>query len=529
MAASVEFLNGIAWLSNTFDLMSSNVELEPQATRTQQAQESQDSSEEAGINSQQLKPVDGGRDAWTVLIAGFVFESIFWGFPSCFGVFQNYYSNLPEFKDDISNISLIGTLAQGFVYLAAPLSAMATKRFPKYQRQQIWLGWPLCVLGLLTASFTNSVSGLIATQGFLYGFGFVTLTYPIISMINEWWVARKGMAFGVISAASGATGAVMPFIIDALLHKYGHKTTLRASAVAMVFLTGPLIPLFRGRLPVSDQAALPRTDWSFLRRPVFWVYASAILMQGLGFFFPLVFLPSYASSVGLSSFDGALLLALMAIAQVLGQFAFGYLSDKHLSVNTLSTAACVAAAAATLALWGLGKSMTLLVLFSIIYGFFGFGFGTLRVAMGREVSNDPSTVYATYAMFVFVQGIGNILITPISTSLMASKPILREQYGAGKYDGIIILTGVEAQNLRKGRRRLTQPFVIGTNYLIFKDKFSPRCKYYLSLSTYGIRDHRKCTAVTESDYANRPPRIPVQQSGEARFPGETNHEQSLDT
>lgn len=28
---------------------------------------------------QVLKPVDRGRDAWTVLIAGFVFEAIFWG------------------------------------------------------------------------------------------------------------------------------------------------------------------------------------------------------------------------------------------------------------------------------------------------------------------------------------------------------------------------------------------------------------------------------------------------------------------
>ena len=29
--------------------------------------------------SQQLKPVDGGKDAWIVLIAGIVFEAFFWG------------------------------------------------------------------------------------------------------------------------------------------------------------------------------------------------------------------------------------------------------------------------------------------------------------------------------------------------------------------------------------------------------------------------------------------------------------------
>lgn len=28
---------------------------------------------------EELNPVDRGRDAWTVLIAGFAFEALFWG------------------------------------------------------------------------------------------------------------------------------------------------------------------------------------------------------------------------------------------------------------------------------------------------------------------------------------------------------------------------------------------------------------------------------------------------------------------
>ena len=35
---------------------------------------------ECGSTSpQELKPVDGGRDAWMILIAGIVYEAIFWG------------------------------------------------------------------------------------------------------------------------------------------------------------------------------------------------------------------------------------------------------------------------------------------------------------------------------------------------------------------------------------------------------------------------------------------------------------------
>ena len=361
----------------------------------------------------------------------------------CFGVFQTYYAQMPEFQDDKDNIPLIGTLAQSLYYLGGPLSALATKKFPKYQRQQIWAGWPLSILGLLCASFTSSVSGLIATQGFLYGLGFVTVSYPIVSMVNEWWVVRKGMAFGLISASSGLTGAVMPFIIEALLARYGYRTTLRASAVAMAILTFPLLFLLKGRLPASEHSTLARSNWAFLRSSLFWIYASAILIQGIGFFFPTVFLPSFASSLNISSVNGALLLSVMSISQVLGQFALGYLSDKNLSVSLLAAICCIVGAVSSFTLWGLGKSMTLLILFTIVYGFFSFGFGTLRVAMGRAVSDDPSTVVSTFSIFVFLQGVGNILVSPISAALM-SAPTAVERFGTGKYEGVIILTGTSS-------------------------------------------------------------------------------------
>ncbi|KAI1103895.1 MFS general substrate transporter [Jackrogersella minutella] len=389
--------------------------------------------------SQELKPVDRGRDAWTVLIAGLVFEALFWGYPMCFGVFQNYYSGLPEFQSDTTNIAFIGTLAQGLPTLGAPFSALLTKRFPRYQRQQIWIGWPMCIFGLLAASFTSSVNGLIGTQGIMYGVGFVTLTYPIVNMINEWWVARKGMAFGLISASSGVTGAFLPFVMEYLLQRYGYRTTLRICAVALAVLTAPLIPLLKARLPASDRAALRRTDWAFLKRPLFWIYGSAIFVQGIGFFFPIVFLPSYAASIGIPPINGALLVALMSVAQVLGQFAFGYISDKNLPVSFLTSLCCVAAAVASFTFWGLAKSMALLAVFSLVYGFFGFGFGTMRVAMGRAVSDDPSTVLSTYSIFVCLQGIGNILVGPVSAALMSTSTE-RERYAVGKYGGVVLLT-----------------------------------------------------------------------------------------
>lgn len=361
------------------------------------------------------------------------------GFPISFGVFQDYYSKQPEFEGS-SQIALIGTMAQGTCYLGAPLSALLTKRFPKYHRQQIWVGLPICISGLVAASFTSSVSGLIATQGVMYGVGFIVLTYPIICMVDEWWIQRKGMAFGVISCASGASGAVMPFITSALLEKYGYKTTLQATAVAMALLTGPLIPLLKGRLPPAEHGAVARVNWSFLRKPLFYIYALSTLIQGLGFFFPAIYLPTYATALGLSATEGALILAIMSIAQTLGQFAFGFMTDKQFSVSGLVTGCSVMATIAVLAIWGLAKSLGLLILFSIIYGVFAYAFSTMRVGMGKAVSDDPSAVIATYAILVFCQGIGNVLVGPISSGLL-SQNIVLDTYAISKFKNVVIFTG----------------------------------------------------------------------------------------
>lgn len=117
-------------------------------------------------------------------------------------MFQEYYSHQPEFEGQ--NVALIGTLSQGLIYLAGPIAAAAVKKFPKFQRHFIWAGWIFCIVALGTGSLTDHLGGLIATQGLMYGIGFLTLYWPIMSMVNEWWIARKGFAFGFIMSAAGS-------------------------------------------------------------------------------------------------------------------------------------------------------------------------------------------------------------------------------------------------------------------------------------------------------------------------------------
>ncbi|KAL2816307.1 major facilitator superfamily domain-containing protein [Aspergillus granulosus] len=369
-----------------------------------------------------LAPVDGGPAAWRLLCAAFVFETLLWGFPLSFGVFQDYYSKVPEFANN-RYIGVVGTIASGFGYLGAPVIMPFIQRYQKWRQQMIWIGF------------------LILTQGVAYGLGFLIFYYPILSMVNEYWIARRGMAYGILCGASGVSGSIMPFVLQALLAKYGYRTTLRAVAVGLTLLTGPLIPLLKGRLPPSERANIPKINWAFFRSPLFWLYSVSNLLQGFGYFFPSLYLPSYASALRLGDKSGAILLALMSVFQVGGQFVFGSLSDRKVPLNILAGVSTIVAAVSCLTMWRLASSLPILIVFAIVYGFFGAGFTAIWARMSTAITDDVTAGPIVFSLLNFGKGIGNVLAGPIGGSLVASS----RSGGPSSplsYRWVIVFTGV---------------------------------------------------------------------------------------
>ncbi|KAG9674519.1 MFS general substrate transporter, partial [Aureobasidium melanogenum] len=325
----------------------------------------------------QLPPIDGGLQAWAILLSAFTFEAILWGFPLSFGIFQEYYSTLPQFENN-----------NYITYIA----------------------------------------------------GYLIIFYPVVSMVNEWWVTRRGLAWGILLGSSGASGVAYPFINEALLHKYGYKTTLRAMAVATVLMTGPLIPCLKTRLPPSQSSRLAKTDWTFIKKPIFWLYICSTVSQSLGFYLPSLYLPSYAASMGLDSTSGAMLIALMNVSSVFGQFTYGYLSDGRVDLNALLLSTMLVSTIVALTLWGLAKSLAVLVIFALVYGFFAYAYLAMRVRMGTAVAAEHSDAMIMFCLFSFAQGIGNVLAGPVSGALLLPD-VDEHAYGFVRYRILIIFTG----------------------------------------------------------------------------------------
>ena len=53
-------------------------------------------------------------------------------------------------------------------------------------------------VALVASSFSSHVAHLIITQGVLYAVGGTLLYCPTILYLDEWFIRRKGLAFGVM-------------------------------------------------------------------------------------------------------------------------------------------------------------------------------------------------------------------------------------------------------------------------------------------------------------------------------------------
>lgn len=84
------------------------------------------------------------------------------------------------------------------MYFEATFLFAMGQRWPKFRRHCGPIGLFIIVLALITSSFSTHVWHLILTQGILYGIGGGILYAPVLMFLDEWFVKRKGLAFGVM-------------------------------------------------------------------------------------------------------------------------------------------------------------------------------------------------------------------------------------------------------------------------------------------------------------------------------------------
>ncbi|KAI5457062.1 major facilitator superfamily domain-containing protein [Mariannaea sp. PMI_226] len=395
-----------------------------------------------------LPPTDRGRGAYTALACCTVAQAPIWGYSVAFGIFQEYYTSKSKVKASTSAIASIGASQTGIMYLMMPVAFIALNRYPRLRKWCGPLGLLITVVSLTASAFSDDIGALIATQGVLYAIGCSLLFSPISLYMDEWFVERKGLAYGIMWAGKSAVGVAMPFLFSALLDRFGLRNTLLSWAVASVLLTSPTLLFLKPRIEISRESTSKPINFSFLGSMSFWALQLGIIIQSLGYLMPSTYLASYASAIGFSSVTGPILLALFSLASVPGSLIHGMLGDK-VAASKVIIVSSLGSALPVFLLWGLSRHLSTMVIFVILYGFFAGGFsatwsGALQEIKGDNTSVDTSLVFG---MLLGGRGIGFLVAGPISGALVSIGGSISGSDALGyatKYGPMILCTGITA-------------------------------------------------------------------------------------
>ncbi|EKM49544.1 uncharacterized protein PHACADRAFT_106372 [Phanerochaete carnosa HHB-10118-sp] len=441
--------------------MSDPVELQGIPSSATQASASgvQDPAGGAHLNESSLAPVDRGSGAWSFLAGAFLIEGLVWGFPTAYGVFLVIYLEDPAWasqKHARGLLPLIGPMASGIMYSAAPVTYPLAARFPSHRRKAMWLGVVLIFVSLFGASFAHTISSLLALQGVVYGVGGALLYAPAMYYLSDWFAERRGLALGVIDAGTACGGLLLPLILPPLLNRFGSTKVLRFYSIVCLGILVVVLPFVRGRLPEArvmhgpiNPRAVAQHRFFWLKDKTFWVINLANTLQGLAYFVPLLWLPTYASSLRLNSRDSSLSLALLNAASLVGRLGNGTLSDI-INPWLIASTTLMLASLSIFVLWGvLSYNFAGVLVYGIAYGCFAGGWTSLWASFVRPIAkDDPTHTTSMLGCLMLFRGIGSILSTPISTALQTNfqsgfgdEPIGTGGAYKGSYEKVILYAG----------------------------------------------------------------------------------------
>jgi hypothetical protein len=82
--------------------------------------------------------------------------------------------------------------------MISPLTFILLQGFPILKRWSSPVGFMIMCLALALSSFASNTTHLILTQGIAYGIGGNFAYSPLIIFMNEWFVHKRGLAFGTM-------------------------------------------------------------------------------------------------------------------------------------------------------------------------------------------------------------------------------------------------------------------------------------------------------------------------------------------
>ncbi|KAJ5374217.1 Major facilitator superfamily domain general substrate transporter [Penicillium concentricum] len=413
-----------------------NTNLEERPIRTTQNDLSTPPSE-TDIMQQSLiadSQVPDGGEAWVVISGCAVVTWWFIGTSYCWGILQA--ALVKEGVSSSSTLAFVGSLATACISFLGILNARVIRKLGT--RMSAMTGVFFLGLGEVLSGFSAmNIGGLFATAGIVMGIG-ISLCFMVVSVTPaQYFRKKRGIANGIVYAAGGLGGAVISFVMNALLERVGVQWTFRIIGFA-TWATGlPAAYLIKQRVPIPPSAVV---DWRLFRDIRFVLLFAMGAIATFPLLVPPFFLPLFTASLGMSSGTGAGIVAAFNFSSALGRLLCGLCSDLVGPLNTLFISLLLSALS-MLIIWPISTSLGPLVVFVIVNGMANGGFFS---TMPTVVGNTFGSARVSVVMGMVVTGWagGYLLGAPIAGFILDAAG--GESKGITGYRPAIVYAGVMA-------------------------------------------------------------------------------------
>ncbi|XP_061586081.1 monocarboxylate transporter 13 [Cololabis saira] len=328
------------------------------------------------MKSRRAGPPDGGY-GWVVVASAFFIMGLTGAVLKNFGLFfldiQNHFGVLT------STTSWVTSTTIAMFHIGAPAASALTLWFS--QRVVIMMGGLLCCLGMVLASLDLPLPCLYLTLGFLEGLGISFSWIPAMSMVSHYFSRLRPIAYSMASSGECVFAFVFSPFFKWLIETYTWRGALliigglQLNLCACAALMRPLESA-EGPTPdrPEDEDVLPPKrkpifQCSLIRKPELIFYIVFAIFAAAGFFIPTLFLVPFANSLGMDKYWPALILSVVAGADLAGRLFCGWIGNMRILRNLQLLTIVAMLLGVVLLLLPVCSQFWFIVLFFALYGF----------------------------------------------------------------------------------------------------------------------------------------------------------------
>ncbi|KAJ7734808.1 MFS general substrate transporter [Mycena metata] len=307
---------------------------------------------------------EGGK-GWIVLastVAGFFAT---FGYVNSWGVFQAYYQQKLLHNSTPSQISWIGSVQHGMIFIFA---LFVGRLFDiGYYRVPFAAGGALILLATFLLPQCTEYWQFLLCQGFCIGIGSGLMFCTMIIVVTHWFQKRRGFALGVTSCGGAIGATIQPIILRQLIDRVGFPWAVRTLGFILLFFLAISNLLIARRLP-PVKAPSGLLGLQVFQNAAFSIFCVATLISFLGLFTMSTYISSSALAFGISPGFAFYLVAIMNFSAGVSRVISGLLGDRYGPMNIMTIVTALTSAA-TIA-WPFCRTIPTITITSILYGAF---------------------------------------------------------------------------------------------------------------------------------------------------------------